>query len=119
VLVSSQGALVASAARAIATRRAGDAAEQDAEALWRAVKASIAEAAALAPAAAADVVAIGCCSQYSSIVPVGADAAPVADMVLWQDRRGADHILRSSATSRISLPPDRTSRTASARNSGG
>jgi sugar (pentulose or hexulose) kinase len=44
VLVSSQGALVASAARALATRRSGDGevAEQDAEALWPAVKESIA-----------------------------------------------------------------------------
>lgn len=52
---------------------------------------SIAEAAAAAPTAAANVVAIGCCSQYSSIVPVAGDGAPVGDMVLWQDMRGTDH----------------------------
>lgn len=91
VLVSSEGKLSASAARTIATRRTADTAEQDAGALWDAVKGSIAEAAAAAPAAAADVAVIGCCSQYSSIVPVDADAAPVADMVLWQDKRGTDH----------------------------
>jgi xylulokinase len=91
VLVSSEGALVASAARTIATRRTGETAEQDADALWDAVRAGITEAAAARPSAASDVVAIGCCSQYSSIVPVDADAAPVADMVLWQDKRGTDH----------------------------
>jgi xylulokinase len=91
VLVSADGALVASAGRAVAPRRRGAVAELDAEILWIAVKESIGEAVASAPAAAADVVAIGCCSQYSSIVPVGADSRPVADMVLWQDTRGTDH----------------------------
>ena len=91
VLVSSEGTLVASAARTIATRRTTDTAEQDAGALWDAVKGSISEATAAAPAAAGDVAVIGCCSQYSSIVPVDADATPVADMVLWQDKRGTDH----------------------------
>ena len=91
VLVSSEGTLVASGARTVATRRNGDEAELDAEALWNAVKGSIAETAAAAPEAASDVVAIGCCSQYSSIVAVGPDATPVADMVLWQDKRGTDH----------------------------
>ena len=94
-LVSSRGGLVASAAQSLRTRRnvAGDVAEQDADALWRAVKDGMAEAAAAAPAEAADVVAIGCCSQYSSIVPVGPDAGPVADMVLWQDKRGTNYCL--------------------------
>ena len=90
-LVDSEGKLFASAARTIPTRRAGEVAEQDAGALWNAVKGSIAEAAAAAPSAASEVAVIGCCSQYSSIVPVDGDAAPVADMVLWQDKRGTDH----------------------------
>ena len=94
-IVSSQGALVSSAARNLRTSRSadGEIAEQDADALWGAVKDGIAEAAAAAPAEAADVVAIGCCSQYSSIVPVGPDAAPAADMVLWQDKRGTNYCL--------------------------
>jgi xylulokinase len=38
-------------------------------------------------------VSVGCCSPYSSIVPVRGDATPLADLVLWQDRRGTDHSL--------------------------
>jgi xylulokinase len=91
VLVGSDGEIIAAAARALKTRRTGEVAEQDAEELWRAVRAGISEVAVAAPAAAADVVVIGCCSQYSSIVPVDHHGSPVADMVLWQDTRGADY----------------------------
>lgn len=101
VLVSDEGALVASAARTASTRRTGDVAEQDAERLWQAVKDAIAEVSASAPAAAADVVAIGCCSRYSSIVPVGVDARPVADMVLWQDTRGTNRSLELLGRERV------------------
>ena len=31
------------------------------------------------------------CSQYSSIVPIDAQAEPVAPMLMWQDQRGTDH----------------------------
>ena len=93
VLVNAEGHLVASAARGVSTRRQGDTAEQDAEVLWNAVIDSIAEVSTFASSIAEDVVAIGCCSQYSSIIPVDADGKPVANMVLWQDKRGTDHSL--------------------------
>jgi xylulokinase len=87
-LVADCGRLVASATRSIPSRRAGDIAEQDPEALWRAVAEGVRAVTAAAPAAARDVTAIGVCSQYSSIVPVAADGRPTADLVLYLDRRG-------------------------------
>ena len=90
-LVADDGTLVASASRVIATRRAGDLAEQDADEIWDAVTSAISEVTAADRGAAADVVSLAVCSQYSSIVPVDRSAAPVAPMALWQDRRGTDH----------------------------
>jgi xylulokinase len=87
-LVADDGRLVATATRPIQSRRLGEVAEQDPEALWRAVVDGVREVTASAAKAAADVVAIGVCSQYSSIVPVDADGATTADLVLYLDRRG-------------------------------
>src|SRR6185295_12866130 len=86
-LVAADGRLVATATRPIPSRRAGDVAEQDPEALWQAVVDGVRAAAAAAPRAAADVVAVGVCSQYSSIVPVAADGTPTAGLVLYLDQR--------------------------------
>lgn len=90
-LVRDDGTLVASATRPIGTHRAGEVAEQDAEEIWEAVSSAIAEVTAGAPTAAADVVTLAVCSQYSSIVPVDERSKPVAPMALWQDRRGTAH----------------------------
>lgn len=90
-LVRDDGELVASATRTIATSRAGEVAEQDANEIWDAVTSAIREVTSSAPNAAADVVTLAVCSQYSSIVPVDASSKPVAPMALWQDRRGTDH----------------------------
>src|SRR5262245_944855 len=87
-LVADDGRLVASATRGIASRRAGDVAEQDPGALWQAVVDGVRAVTAREPRAAADVVTIGVCSQYSSIVPVNADGAALADLVLYLDQRG-------------------------------
>jgi len=87
-LVADDGRLVATATRPLTSRRNGDVAEQDPEAVWRAVVDGIRAATATAPDAAANVVAIGVCSQYSSIVPVAADGTATADLVLYLDRRG-------------------------------
>lgn len=68
-------------------------AEQDARAVWQAVKASIrlaiADAAARADVPAAAIRAVICASQYSSIVPVDRDGEPLMNMVLWLDQRGS------------------------------
>lgn len=71
--------------------------EQDAEAVWRAVKSACAAALRSAAAEARDVLAVICSSQYSSIVPVEGDGRPVANMVLWLDRRGTTARLRKLA----------------------
>lgn len=83
--VDETGRLRASAERPLTTRRDGDVAEQDAEALWAAVADAVAEV------ADTTVRAIGVCSQYSSIVPVDAALAPVAPMAMYWDQRGTDH----------------------------
>jgi xylulokinase len=87
-LVADDGRLVATATRPIPSRRAGEVAEQDPDALWQAVVDGVRTVTSAAPRAAADVAAIGVCSQYSSIVPVDADGATTADLVLYLDRRG-------------------------------
>lgn len=93
VLVDGDGTLVAATSRAIPIERAGDAAEQDAELVWAAVSDAVAELAAAHRAAAADVVAVATCSQYSSIVAVDAAGQPTAPMRLYLDTRGTDRAL--------------------------
>lgn len=91
VLVDEAGTLAASAHRPLATRQEGDVGEQDAGALWAAVAEAVSEVTTADPALAGEVGAIGCCSQYSSIIPIGEDDEPVAPMVMWTDKRGTDH----------------------------
>jgi xylulokinase len=90
VLVDGSGTLAASAQRALVTHQDGDIGEQDADAMWAAVADAVAETAAAAPTVAAEVGAVGCCSQYSSIIAVDAAGRPVAPMVMWTDKRGTD-----------------------------
>lgn len=68
------------------------AAEQDAELVWKATL----EAArgALAAAGRPSIVGIVASSQYSSIVPVGPDAHPIAPMITWMDQRSAPKRLK-------------------------
>lgn len=91
VLVDERGALVAAAARPLRWERAGEVAEQDAEAQWQAVLGSLEHLASTAGDAMGDVGVVGLCGQYSSIVPVAADGAPVAAMRLYLDQRGTAH----------------------------
>lgn len=84
-LVADDGTLLASAHRPLVTVRAGDTAEQDAEAMWSQVVDAVREV------NVARVDAVGVCTQYSSIVPVDASARPLAPMYMWQDQRGTDH----------------------------
>jgi len=89
-LVADDGRLVGTGWRPLSTRRDGEVAEQDPEVMWDAVAEAVAEAAAADPAAAADVVAVGICSQYSSIVPVDAAGTPTAPLIMYLDHRGTD-----------------------------
>jgi sugar (pentulose or hexulose) kinase len=91
VLVDDDGVIQASAARALRTDIRDDAVTQDAGLLWDQVVAAVREVTDSAPASlSAAVTSVGVCSQYSSIVPVDAEARPVGPMILWQDRRGTD-----------------------------
>jgi xylulokinase len=92
-IIDADGTLRASGQRPIATRRDGAAVTQDPVALWNAVEGAVRDAVAAAPAAAATVTDLGVDSQYSSIVPVGADGGAVDDIVLYLDHRGTDHSL--------------------------
>ena len=91
VLVDPAGSVVGTAQRQLVTHMDGDIGEQDASDLWSSVVSAVSEATSKAPEVAAQVGAVGCCSQYSSIVPVDADGDPVAPMVMWTDKRGTDH----------------------------
>ncbi|MFP5321701.1 MAG: xylulokinase [Acidimicrobiia bacterium] len=89
-LVDVDGTIHATASRSLVADVDGDRAELDADAQWRAVVEAGRECAEAAPDVAARVEAVGVDSQYSSIVPVGADGTPVAPMRLWSDRRGTE-----------------------------
>ncbi|MDV2185776.1 FGGY-family carbohydrate kinase [Burkholderia pseudomallei] len=97
-IISLDGRVVAAARDAVATlRMPNGGVEQDPLAVWRAVKRACGGALRAAGIASRDVLAVACASQYSSIVPVGADGAPVANMMLWLDRRGAPRARRGAA----------------------
>jgi xylulokinase len=90
-LVRDDATVVGSAQRAVPIDRGPDTAIQDAGEMWNQLVSAVHEVTAANPVAAADVVAMSVCSQYSSIVPIDAKGVPVAPMVMWQDQRGTDH----------------------------
>ncbi|MCU1371292.1 MAG: Pentulose/hexulose kinase [Ilumatobacteraceae bacterium] len=91
VLVRDDGTTLGAAHRPLSWTRSGAAAEQDPVALWDAVVDALAAVAGDAgPYVMAQVGAVGLCGQYSSIVPVDADARPLAPMRLYLDQRGTD-----------------------------
>jgi len=90
-LVRDDATVVGGAQRALPIERGPETATQDAAAMWDQLVSAVHEVTAAHPDAAAEVVAMSVCSQYSSIVPIDADAIPVAPMLMWQDQRGTDH----------------------------
>jgi len=90
-LVGADATAVGAAQRPLAIERGPDTVEQDAARMWEQLVDAVAEVTAAHPAEARDVAALSVCSQYSSIVPVDAQARPVAPMLMWQDQRGTDH----------------------------
>lgn len=88
-LVDHAGTIAGHASRPLHTLRSGDAVEQDSDAIWDAVAEAISEVTGASPVAAGDVVTIGVCSQYSSLVPVDAGGAALAPLVMYLDDRGA------------------------------
>lgn len=94
-VVSEDGVVVGSARASVRTEfSSGGGAEQDAEAVWRAVVDAMVGALTDAAVPASSFLAVVASSQYSSIVPVAADGTPVANMVLWMDQRGSPKRLR-------------------------
>src|SRR5262245_3741294 len=90
-LVAEDGTVRATGARPIPTNRDGEAAGQDPATLWQAVVDATREATAGAPDAAAEVTAVGVCSQYSSTVGVDHAGEPTTEVVMYLDHRGTDH----------------------------
>jgi len=95
-IVSLQGELLATGRSTVETLQlTGGAVEQDPEAVWSATKSACTQALRSSPVSPANVVAVICTSQYSSIVPVDARGRPTANMVLWLDKRGMTSRLRA------------------------
>jgi xylulokinase len=90
-LAAADGTLVASAHRPLTTTRDGDIAEQDADVTWHQLVEAVREITDAHPTEAAGVVAVGVCTQYSSVVPIDAAGLPLSPMLMWQDQRGTDH----------------------------
>ncbi len=90
-LVAQDGSLGGVAARALTTVTSTDAVTQDPDRIWAAVCDAVTELTTSHPDLAAEVRAIGVCSQYSSIVPVDAHGRAVGPVKMYLDSRGADH----------------------------
>jgi xylulokinase len=94
-VVSLQGRVLGAARVPVETiHLPGGGAEQDPERVWSAVRTACREAVGGSSVDTADVRAVICTSQYSSVVPVDVDGRPTANMILWLDRRGAPDRLR-------------------------
>jgi xylulokinase len=91
-LVSENGDVAARAARAIVTHVIPpNGAEQDPDEIWAAVTGAIRDVAADVPHES--IIAVTCCSQYFSIVPVGVDRKAAGPLLLWMDGRGGPHCM--------------------------
>lgn len=89
-MVGCDGSLAATAVAPIATRVGDDgAAEQDAEDVWQAVLTAAARVVGDAAPASGSVAAVTCDAQFFSTVAVDRTAAPLSNLLLWQDTRGA------------------------------
>ena len=87
-IVERDGTLLGTGRRSVPMiHTADDGAEQDPELVWESVLGAAEDALAALPDRSI-VRGVACASQYSSIIPVGADARPVGKMVVWMDKRG-------------------------------
>jgi len=92
-LVRGDGTTIAGAQRPLTMYRAGEIAEQDADAMWQSLVDAVHEVTVAHSSEANAVRTVGVCSQYSSIVPIDAQARPLMPMLMWQDQRGTDRAL--------------------------
>jgi xylulokinase len=87
-VVERDGSLLGIGRRTVPTiHTPDDGAEQDPELVWQSVLGAAEDALCALPDRSV-VRGVACASQYSSIIPVGADARPVGHMVVWMDKRG-------------------------------
>jgi xylulokinase len=90
-VVGLDGAVLGTGVAAIETLLApGGVAEQCPRRLWAAVLEAC--RGALARAEARRVAGVACSSQYSSVIPLGADGEAAGNLVLWRDTRGARYV---------------------------
>ena len=88
-VVSSTGRIVAHAARPMALYLLdGGGAEQDPAEWWSAICAAARQALAEAAVPPGDLIGVGCTSQWSGTVAVGADGSPLMRSIIWMDSRG-------------------------------
>jgi xylulokinase len=91
-IVSDTGDVVATAEESIATQLLPDGgAEQDPEAWWCGTKKAAKTVIAQSEVSPEDIVAVGCDSQWSVVVPVDENGAPLMNAVHWLDTRGGKY----------------------------
>jgi xylulokinase len=94
-VVATSGRIVAHAAEPVALHLLEDGgAEQDPDEWWSAICAAARRALASAAVPPESLVAVGCTSQWSGTVAVGADGRPLMRAVIWMDSRGNKAIRR-------------------------
>jgi xylulokinase len=91
-IVSDIGEVIASAEENITTHLLPDGgAEQDPEQWWNGAKKSAKSVIVQSKVTPEDIVAVGCDSQWSVVVPVDENAAPIMNAVHWLDTRGGKY----------------------------
>ncbi|MGD9301118.1 MAG: FGGY-family carbohydrate kinase [Desulfobacterales bacterium] len=91
-VVADTGEVIASAEENITTHFLPDGgAEQDPGEWWNGAKKAAKSVIARSGVSAQDIVAVGCDSQWSVVVPVDEDAAPLMNAVHWLDTRGGKY----------------------------
>ncbi len=99
-LVSEDGGLAATATGTVETTLLpGHGAEQDPEEIWAAVRSGVRQVLGAASVRPDDIAAVTLASQYFSTVPVDREGRPLANLLLWMDRRGAEYARAISAGS--------------------
>ena len=88
-VVATDGEIVAHASEPVALHLMdGGGAEQDPDEWWAAICAASQRALATASVPDGDLVGVGCTSQWSGTVAVGADGRPLMRAIIWMDSRG-------------------------------
>ncbi len=91
-IVADTGDVVASAEESITTHLLpGGGAEQDPDEWWNGAKTAAKRVIAKSDVSPEDIVAVGCDSQWSVVIPVDENAAPLMNAVHWLDTRGGQH----------------------------